>query len=55
MCCNLTLKPKSIGKLKTILSYKLIHLTVLYIYMYPKKKNMYCILNCVYDTTIYLG
>ena len=39
MCCNLTLKPKSIGKLKTILSYKLIHLTVLYICIKKKKKK----------------
>ena len=39
MCCNLTLKPKSIGKLKTILSYKLIHLTVLYICIKKKKKT----------------
>ena len=51
MCCNLTWKSKSTGKLKTVLSYKLIHLTVLYICI--KKKNVYCILNCVYDTTIY--
>ena len=47
MCCNLTLKPKSIGKLKTILSYKLIHLTVLYIYVSKKKKHVLYIELCL--------
>ena len=48
MCCNLTWKSKSTGKLKTVLSYKLIHLTVLYICIKKKKKGLLYIELCLW-------